>query len=63
MVIKVDDPVAGEVKLVGNPIKLSENKPITNIPSPTLGQHTDLILKELGYTDNEIKILHDKKVV
>lgn len=63
MVIKVNDPVAGEVKLVGNPIKLSENKPITNIPSPTLGQHTDLILKELGYTDNEIKILHDKKVV
>lgn len=63
MVIKVDDPVAVEVKLVGNPIKLSENKPITNIPSPTLGQHTDLILKELGYTDNEIKNLHDKKVV
>jgi len=54
MVISVEDPVMGNVKLVGNPINLSENKPILNIPSPTLGQHTESILKTLGYCDEQI---------
>ncbi len=50
MVIEVEDPVMGPVKLVGNPIHLSENKPVTNISSPILGEHTNSILQQLGYT-------------
>lgn len=63
MVIEVNDPVMGPVKLVGDPIHLSENTPITNLPSPTLGEHTDEILTQLGYTSEEIKALKEKKVV
>lgn len=63
MVIEVDDPVIGPLKLVGNPIHLSENTPVTNIPSPTLGQHTDEILTQLGYSSEEIQELKEKNVV
>lgn len=63
MVIEVNDPVMGPVKLVGDPIHLSENAPITNVPSPTLGENTDEILSRLGYTADEIKALKEKKVV
>lgn len=63
MVIEVNDPVMGPVKLVGNPIHMSENKPITDIPSPTLGENTDEILQHLGYTPEEIKSLKDKRIV
>ena len=63
MVIEVNDPVMGPVKLVGDPIHLSENTPITDIPSPTLGENTDEILARLGYTADAIKALREKKVV
>lgn len=63
MVIEVNDPVMGATKLVGNPIHLSENTPVTNIPSPTLGENTDDILSQLGYSKEEIKTLKEKKVV
>lgn len=63
MVIEVEDPVMGPVKLVGNPIHLSENKPVTNIPSPTLGEHTNAILQQLGYTEEKISALKEAKVI
>lgn len=63
MVIEVNDPVMGPTKLVGNPIHLSENIPVTNVPSPMLGENTDDILSQLGYSKDEIKALKEKKVV
>lgn len=47
MIIEVDDPVIGALKLVGNPISLSENQLILDVPSPTLGQHTEQIMRKL----------------
>src|SRR3989442_8761646 len=47
---------------VGSPIKFSDFKPqITG--SPLLGEHTDEVLKELGYSTKKIAELHSKKVV
>lgn len=63
MVIEVNDPVIGPLKLVGNPMKLSENEPILDVPSPTLGQHTNEILASLGYTREEITSFKTKNVV
>ena len=63
MIIEVDDPGVGPVKLVGNPIKMSKNPPITNIPSPKLGQHTDEILESLSYDKQTIQQLRDNNII
>lgn len=63
MVIDVNDPVIGNIKLVGNPIKLSENQPVLDIPSPTLGENTDEILNELGYNTLQISQFKEKGIV
>ena len=63
MVITVDDPALGDLKLVGNPIRLSESRANVSRPSPTLGQHTEAILTEMGYSSGEIAALRQKGVI
>lgn len=63
MVIDVEDPAMGLVKLVGNPIRLSENAPILDRPSPTLGQNTEELMKKLGYSCEDIHQLREKKII
>ena len=49
MVISVDDPVTGPLKLAGNPMKLSAfADPPTRAPAPDLDADRDAILRELG---------------
>lgn len=46
---------AGQVKLVGNPIRFSETKIEYELPPPRLGEHTESVLrKHLGYTDEQV---------
>jgi formyl-CoA transferase len=53
-VVEVDDPKRGKFLTVGNPIKLSDS-PTEVKPSPSLGEHTDEILKSIvGWSDAEI---------
>src|SRR3989440_1146343 len=56
MIVDVDHPVRGRYVTVGNPIKLSAS-PTTITPAPLLGQHRHEVLKELGYSDTEIRAL------
>jgi len=58
MLLEVEHPTAGPVRLVGSPLKLSEQLPTQNSPPPTLGQHTDEVLSELGYSGADIAALH-----
>ena len=58
MVVEVDDPVAGRVKIAGNPIKMSSFPDETSRPRvPELGEHTDEVLASLGFTTTEIAAL------
>ncbi|HXZ22356.1 MAG TPA: formyl-CoA transferase [Pseudolabrys sp.] len=52
-VVEVDHPGRGKYLTVGNPVKMSDS--ITEVKrSPLLGEHTDLILEELGFKSAEI---------
>lgn len=53
MVVEVEHPIAGKLKMAGVPIKMSETQGSVRKPAPVLGQHTEEILKELLQLSNE----------
>jgi crotonobetainyl-CoA:carnitine CoA-transferase CaiB-like acyl-CoA transferase len=64
MVAEVDHPSAGKIKMVGIPVKYSENKASIRRPPPRLGEHTDEILSELlGYESAKTEELRGKGII
>lgn len=64
MIVEVDHPVAGALKMPGIPIKLSGTPGEIKTASPLLGEHSEEILKEMmGLTDEEIEKLKAEKVI
>lgn len=61
MIVEVDHPKAGKMKMLGVPIKMSETQGSIKSPAPLLGQHTTEVLKNIaGLTDEEIETLREK---
>ena len=48
MVEEIDHPVAGRVKTLGFPLKMSDTPPRVRRAPPLLGEHTEEVLRELG---------------
>jgi formyl-CoA transferase len=61
-VVEVDHPKRGKYLTVGNPIKLSDS-PSDVRRSPLLGEHTEEILAELGYTAGQITAMRTEKAI
>jgi crotonobetainyl-CoA:carnitine CoA-transferase CaiB-like acyl-CoA transferase len=64
MKIALPHPVAGSVPLVASPLRFSETPVAYDRAPPTVGQHTDEVLRDLlGFADGKIKVLREMKVV
>ena len=61
-IVEVDHPVRGKYLTVGNPIKMSDS-PTHVTRSPLLGEHTEEVLGQLGYTPSQILALREERVI
>jgi crotonobetainyl-CoA:carnitine CoA-transferase CaiB-like acyl-CoA transferase len=63
MVLTTEHPTAGTLRMAGSPIKLSRYTATVRRPPPTLGEHTDEVLVELGYSAADIAAMRDDGAV
>ena len=66
MKIEMDHELSGtgKIPLIGNPLKMSATPPQYRLPPPTLGQHTDEVLKEILELDaQEIEELREQGAI
>jgi crotonobetainyl-CoA:carnitine CoA-transferase CaiB-like acyl-CoA transferase len=57
MVMNVEHPVLGAMKALGSPLKLSETPTDARRRAPMLGEHTDAVLLESGFSAADIAAL------
>ena len=63
MIVDVEHPTHGRVRQFGVAIKLSETPGSVRSAAPLSGEHTDVVLKDLGFGAEEIAGLRARKVV
>jgi formyl-CoA transferase len=64
MLIEVDHPTAGKVRMAGIPVKFSVTPATVRMPPPLLGEHNEEILKTwLGMSEDSIDELKKEKVI
>jgi len=64
MLIEIDHPIAGRVRIPGTPMKLSETPAYVTGTAPTLGQHNEEVLTELlGCDKDTVRQLKEEGVI
>ena len=63
MVVSRPHPVLGEVSLLGLPVKLSETPGAVDRIPPELGEHTDILLREIGVSDDQLARLREQEII
>jgi crotonobetainyl-CoA:carnitine CoA-transferase CaiB-like acyl-CoA transferase len=54
MVAEADHPKFGRLKMIRNPVLMDHDGPDIRYAPPLLGQHTEEVLREIGFTPGEI---------
>jgi formyl-CoA transferase len=57
MEVAIEHPVEGTIRALGIPVKLSDTPGAIRRPAPLLGQHSEEVLREAGFADDEIGAL------
>ncbi|MEX2195445.1 MAG: CoA transferase [Thermoleophilaceae bacterium] len=60
MVVELDQPGTDGVRQLGVPVKLSRTPGGAHAPGPVLGEHTEEVLRDAGYSDEEVAALLER---
>lgn len=63
LIFGMDHPTEGKIKQIRTAINFSETKQRAEIPPPGYGEHTDQILREIGYDDSSINDLRKEGII
>ena len=63
LVVTMQHPKAGEIKLLAPPFKLSETPASVAMPPPMLGQHVQDVFEKMGFSESEISTLFDSGAI
>ena len=63
MVTEIEHGTHGPVKMVGFPVKLSGTPCVARRSAPELGEHTEAVLKEIGYDSSAIAEFRAKQII
>jgi CoA:oxalate CoA-transferase len=64
MLVEIDQPIVGKMRVCASPIKLSETPGEVYAPAPMLGEHSEQVLREvLGYSSETIDQLQAEGVI
>jgi crotonobetainyl-CoA:carnitine CoA-transferase CaiB-like acyl-CoA transferase len=63
IILDYDHPKGGALKAVGQPVRFDGEPPKPGLPPPDLGQHTDKVLAEIGFSAGEIAALREARSV
>jgi crotonobetainyl-CoA:carnitine CoA-transferase CaiB-like acyl-CoA transferase len=63
MVLSVDHPGHGTVRMTGSPLKFTEAPNGIARPAPELGADTDVVLRDLGVTDADLTSLRQRRII
>jgi crotonobetainyl-CoA:carnitine CoA-transferase CaiB-like acyl-CoA transferase len=62
--VDVDCREAGQVKLIGTPVRLGEERPDINLPPPRLGEHNrEIYCGLLGYSERDLARLKEEGII
>jgi crotonobetainyl-CoA:carnitine CoA-transferase CaiB-like acyl-CoA transferase len=63
LIMQYDHPAAGRLNCVGHPVTFVGEERAPGLPPPSLGQHTDDVLKEMGLSDASIAELRRDEII
>ena len=63
MVVETDHPALGHMRTLGSPVKMSATPPDVSRRAPQLGEHTDDVLIEAGFSVAEIAALRATRAI
>ena len=63
MIVEIEHPTAGKIKMAGLPVKLSVNPGSVRRHAPLLGEHSAEVLGELGLSEERIRALLEKGII
>ncbi len=57
MVVELAQPGTDGVKQLGVPVKMSRTPGTVHAPAPAFGEHTEEVLRDAGFSDEEVAAL------